>query len=74
MIPKSRMEQLHKKAVPVTSSATPMWVGKQIIPNTLSVMKKGAKCVGAKEIKTLYFYSAARAFVMGKKPDVNLGK
>ncbi|MHC4363168.1 MAG: flavodoxin family protein, partial [Planctomycetota bacterium] len=44
-----------KKAVLVTSSAAPAFMGRIIMPNALGVMKAAAKCMGAKIIARLYF-------------------
>lgn len=57
--PKFRTKQLNKKAVIVTSSAAPAFIGRIIMPNSLSVLKTAAKCMGAKVVQSLYFGMAA---------------
>jgi multimeric flavodoxin WrbA len=54
-VPKMRTKQKTKKAVIVTSSACPAFIGRVLMPNALSVLKAGANCVGAKVVKKLYF-------------------
>jgi multimeric flavodoxin WrbA len=53
--PKMRSKTPDKKAVLVTSSAAPAFMGRIMMPNALSVMKAAAKCIGAKVIARLYF-------------------
>jgi len=53
--PKMRIEEPTKKAVIVTSSACPAFIGRILMPNALSVMKVAAKAVGAKVVGKLYF-------------------
>jgi NAD(P)H-dependent FMN reductase len=54
-IPRFRMKKPNKTAVIITSSGCPAWLGRILMPNALSVLKAGAKCMGAKVIKKLYF-------------------
>lgn len=53
-MPKFRTNQLNKKAVIVTSSAAPAFIGRILMPNALGIMKAAAKCMGAKVVKSLY--------------------
>ncbi|MHC4644690.1 MAG: flavodoxin family protein [Planctomycetota bacterium] len=53
--PKLRTKKPHKKAVIVTSSACPAFIGRILMPNALGVMKAGAKAVGARVVRKLYF-------------------
>jgi FMN-dependent NADH-azoreductase len=57
--PKLRVKKADKKAVIVTSSACPAFIGRILMPNALSVMKGAARCMGAKVVKRLYFGLAA---------------
>ena len=54
-IPKYRIKKMNKKAVTVTSSGCPAWLGRIIFAGALSVLKAAAKCMGAKVVKSLYF-------------------
>ena len=54
-IPKYRVKKLHKKAVIITSSGCPAWLGRIFFPGVLSLLKTAAKCMGAKVITSLYF-------------------
>lgn len=58
--PKFRTKQLNKKAVIVTSSAAPAFIGRILMPNALAVMKVAAKCMGAKVVKSLYIGTACQ--------------
>jgi len=53
--PRLRIKNPTKKAVIVTSSACPAFIGRILMPNALSVLKAGARSVGAKVVKRLYF-------------------
>ena len=57
--PKFRTKELNKKAVIVTSSAAPAFIGRILMPNALAIMKTAAKCMGAKVVKSIYFGKAA---------------
>ena len=57
--PKLRVKKPEKKAVIITSSACPAFIGRILMPNALSVMKGAARCMGAKVVKRLYFGLAA---------------
>lgn len=54
-IPRFRIKKLKKKAVTVTSSGCPAWLGRIIFAAALRVLKAAARCVGAKVVKSLYF-------------------
>jgi NAD(P)H-dependent FMN reductase len=54
-IPKYRIKKLHKKAVIVTSSGCPAWLGKIFFWGALYVLKAAARCMGAKVVKSFYF-------------------
>lgn len=53
--PVYRIKKADKKAVTVTSSACPAFLGRILMPGALSVMKKAARIMGAKVVKSLYF-------------------
>jgi multimeric flavodoxin WrbA len=56
-IPKYRIKKnkISKKAVTVTSSGCPAWLGRIIFSGALSVLKAAARCIGASVVKSLYF-------------------
>jgi NAD(P)H-dependent FMN reductase len=66
--PKLGVKKIDKKAVIVTSSACPAFIGRILMPNALSVLKAAAACLGAKVVKRLYFGMAA------EQKDQELGK
>jgi putative NADPH-quinone reductase len=53
--PVRRSDKLDKKAVTVTSSASPAFIGRILMPGALSILKKSARIMGAKVTKSLYF-------------------
>jgi multimeric flavodoxin WrbA len=53
--PVYRIKKVDKKAVTVTSSACPAFIGRILMPGALSMMKKAARVMGAKVVKSLYF-------------------
>ncbi len=53
--PVHRIEKADKKAVTITSSACPAFIGRILMPGALSTMKKAARFMGAKVVKSLYF-------------------
>jgi len=57
MIPKYRINKnkMNKKAVTVTSSGCPAWLGRIIFSGATSVLKAAARCIGARVVKSLYF-------------------
>ena len=55
LAPVNRIVKTDKKAVIVTSSACPAFIGRILMPGALGTLKKGAKVIGAKVIKSLYF-------------------
>ncbi|MHC4622378.1 MAG: flavodoxin family protein [Planctomycetota bacterium] len=60
--PRLRTKKPSKKAVIITSSACPAFIGRILMPNALSVMKAAAQTMGAKVVRKLYF-----GLVAGKK-------
>ena len=54
-IPESRMKKMNKKAVTVTSSSCPAWLGRFLFRSVLGVLKGAAKCMGAKVVESLFF-------------------
>ncbi len=52
--PKPRINERNKKAILVTSSAAPAFIGKTLMPCVLKTMKQPAELVGAKVVKTIY--------------------
>lgn len=50
-----RIAKADKKAVIVTSSACPAFIGRIAFRGTLGLLKAAAECVGAKVTKSLYF-------------------
>jgi multimeric flavodoxin WrbA len=58
-IPKYRIKKLTKKAVLITASGAPAFIGRLFFPSTLSILKSAAKCVGARVIKKIYIGTAA---------------
>jgi NAD(P)H-dependent FMN reductase len=59
LAPKNRIKRQLKKAVIITSSACPEFIGRILLKNSLSVMKISAKFMGAKVVKSLYFGAIA---------------
>jgi len=57
-IPKYRIKKLTKKAVIITSSGCPEWLGRIIFRGAFFVLKSAARCMGAKVIKKIYIGSA----------------
>jgi len=57
--PKMRKKQKNNKAVLITSSACPAFIGRILMHNALSVLSSAANCMGAKVIKRLYFGAIA---------------
>ncbi|MHC4664304.1 MAG: flavodoxin family protein [Planctomycetota bacterium] len=53
--PRLRIKKPTKKAVIITSSACPAFIGRILMPNALSVMKAAARAMGAKIVNKLYF-------------------
>ena len=51
----NRIVKADKKAVIVTSSACPAFIGRILMPGALGTLKKAAKVMEAKVIKSLYF-------------------
>lgn len=54
-MPKPRVAKLDKKAVVMTASACPAFIGRWFMPNATSVMKGAARLLGAKVARKLYF-------------------
>ncbi|MHC4636712.1 MAG: hypothetical protein ACYTBV_04310 [Planctomycetota bacterium] len=63
-----RIKQKTKKAVIVTSSACPAFIGRILMPNALSVLKAAANCIGAKVVKKFYFGLVAAEKNAGLNP------
>lgn len=59
-LPKMRNKDKSKKAVIVTASACPAWLGRIIMRAPLKTLKIAAECVGAKVEKSLYFGPVAQ--------------
>lgn len=57
--PKNRIKNLTKKAVLITASGSPEFMGRILFRGTFSVMKAAANCVGAKVVKKIYIGGAA---------------
>lgn len=55
LAPVNRIAKADKKAVIVTSSACPAFLGRILMPNALGTLKRAAKVMGAKVTKSLYF-------------------
>ncbi|MHC4171369.1 MAG: flavodoxin family protein [Planctomycetota bacterium] len=53
--PVNRIVKVDKKAVTVTSSACPAFIGRILMPGALSMLKKAARIMGASVAKSLYF-------------------
>lgn len=53
--PKFRITKPNKKAIIVTASAAPAFIGKFFYRPALTALKTIAKCLGAKVVKQLYF-------------------
>ena len=58
-LPKNRIKKITKKAVLITSSGCPGWLGRIIFRGALGVLKAAANCIGAKVIKKIYIGLAA---------------
>ncbi|NOZ64075.1 MAG: flavodoxin family protein [Caldiserica bacterium] len=54
-IPQQRIKKTNKKAIIITSSACPAFVGRILMPGTLKLLKSAARIVGARVVKSLYF-------------------
>ena len=54
-IPRYRINKPDKKAVVITSSASPAFIGRILMPGALKALKVAAKTVGAKVVKSLFF-------------------
>jgi NAD(P)H-dependent FMN reductase len=67
-IPKFRVAKSGKKAVLVTASAAPAFIGKIFFRQALGALKAIAQCLGAKVIARLYFGMVAQ------HPDSTLNK
>jgi NAD(P)H-dependent FMN reductase len=59
-IPKLRGSKRGKKALLVTASAAPAWLGKFIFRQVFGALKMTAQCLGAKVIARLYFGMVAQ--------------
>ena len=57
-MPKRRTDKLNRRAVVVTSSACPAFIGRILMPGALGLLKKVAGLMGAKVVKSLYFGTA----------------
>lgn len=57
--PVPRIAKADKRAVTVTSSACPAFIGRIAFRGTLGLLKAAAKCMGAKVTKSLYFRPVA---------------
>ncbi len=57
--PRNRIKKLTKKAVFITASGSPEFIGRILFRGTFSVMKAAANCVGAKVVKKIYIGLAA---------------
>ena len=55
MAPVNRIAKTDKKAITITSSACPAFLGRILMPSALSIQKKAARVMGAEVIKSLYF-------------------
>jgi multimeric flavodoxin WrbA len=53
--PVCRIAKTDKKAITVTSSACPAFIGRILMPGALSMLKKAARIMGANVVKSLYF-------------------
>lgn len=78
--PKERVKKKRKKALLITSSACPAFIGRIAFRHTFSILKAGGKCLGAGKFRKLYFGTVAaqpeetlndrnkkRAFTAGRK-------
>jgi NAD(P)H-dependent FMN reductase len=54
-IPRYRISKPDKKAVVITSSASPVFIGRIFMPGALRALKVAARTVGAKVVKSLFF-------------------
>lgn len=57
--PKDRLPKGRKKALLITSSACPAFIGRIVFRHTFSVLKACAQCLGAGPIRKLYFGTVA---------------
>ena len=58
--PKMRLKKGRKKALLITASACPAFIGRIAFRQTFGVLKAAAQCFGAGTIQTLYIGAAAR--------------
>ncbi|UCG47882.1 MAG: flavodoxin family protein [Phycisphaerales bacterium] len=57
-MPKKRTDKLARRAVVVTSSACPAFIGRILMPGALGLLKKTANLMGAKVVRSVYFGTA----------------
>lgn len=60
MVPKGRIRTRAKKAVIMTSSGCPGWLGRIIMPGAARLMKTSAGLLGAQVVSSLHFGSVAQ--------------
>jgi len=60
-MPKFRIKNTNKKAVIVTSSAAPAFLGRIFMRAPLTALKAAAKCMGTKVVQSLYFGPVAQS-------------
>ena len=60
-IPKLRIKNANKKAVIVTASTCPAWLGRLMMRGSLKALKTAARCMGANVVQSLYFGLVAQS-------------
>jgi NAD(P)H-dependent FMN reductase len=60
MVPKPRIKARNKKAVVITSSSCPAFIGRLLMPNTARTLKASAGLLGAKVVRSLHFGLVAK--------------
>lgn len=58
-LPENRIKKKSKKAVIITSSGCPEWLGRIFFAAAIRVLKAAANCMGAKVVKKIYVGGAA---------------
>lgn len=59
-MPKNRLPKGRKKALLITASACPAFIGRIAFRHTFAILKAAAHCLGADSVRKLYFGAAAR--------------
>ena len=58
--PENRIKKRTKKAVIVTSSTCPAWIGRFLMPDALRILKDATELAGAQVVEKLYYGMVCR--------------